>query len=430
MAVDSGSHSGSNNTFLFALPTPAAKSIEGYVLIVAGIHEETQEDDILDAFGEYGTIKNIHLNLDRRTGFARGYAFLEYETLQEAENAVKEGHGSLLLGEKVLVSHAFVERAGKKKRGLQARKPPVLQPPKNRNPAPPGSVRAAREEYYGTNHNAYDYGGASKSGTSGGYQRSWGYANDAPRGYGSPLTSSGPPLSNTSRGGRAERDQRDQDMRDRDYTTKGDRDHRDRDVSIRERSERNRHPVSKERIRESEDGSHRKRPREWGNNRGRDDSRPREPASFNSNRRLGTTRNLNDTYTGPSLREVRERRERERSEELRIEREQRGRNSNRDRDNRLRRDSAQQARDESLSRSSSSNESPVQKVRAPPAKQSRSSANIKGAAGNNNGNQAATTNSVDSRRRETAWKSRNAQARGESSSDESHGGSTRKRVRR
>ena len=51
-------------------------AIEGWIIFITNIHEEAQEEDLLDICAEYGAVKNFHMSIDRRTGFIKASASL------------------------------------------------------------------------------------------------------------------------------------------------------------------------------------------------------------------------------------------------------------------------------------------------------------------------------------------------------------------
>ncbi|TVU44477.1 hypothetical protein EJB05_03920, partial [Eragrostis curvula] len=83
------------------------RSIEGWTILVSGVKEDAEEIDLHDVFSEFGHIKDLHYNLERRTGYAKGYALIEYGSFEEAQRAIRAMNGTQLLTKTVYVDWAF-----------------------------------------------------------------------------------------------------------------------------------------------------------------------------------------------------------------------------------------------------------------------------------------------------------------------------------
>ncbi|WVR05687.1 hypothetical protein IAU60_002711 [Kwoniella sp. DSM 27419] len=87
----------------------AARSVEGWIIVVTGLNEEATEEDLQDLFGDYGEVKNLSMALNRRTGYVMGYALIEYREKEQAEKAIKGTDGTTFLEKTIKTDFAFAK---------------------------------------------------------------------------------------------------------------------------------------------------------------------------------------------------------------------------------------------------------------------------------------------------------------------------------
>ncbi len=90
------------------------------MLFISNVHEEATEEDIHEMFSEVGDVKHTYLNLDRRTGYVKGYAMVEYATKAEAQEAIKAFNNAELLTQQIGVTWCFSK--GPTKKPVRARR--------------------------------------------------------------------------------------------------------------------------------------------------------------------------------------------------------------------------------------------------------------------------------------------------------------------
>ena len=78
----------------------------GNKLYVGNLPYDTNEDDLQALFSQAGAVASVNVMRDRETGRARGFAFVEMATDQEAQNAITQLHEHSFGGRTLTVNEA------------------------------------------------------------------------------------------------------------------------------------------------------------------------------------------------------------------------------------------------------------------------------------------------------------------------------------
>lgn len=75
-------------------------------IYVGNLSYEVTQDDLSQAFAEYGTVKRVQLPTDRETGRLRGFGFVEMGTDAEETAAIEALDGAEWMGRALKVNKA------------------------------------------------------------------------------------------------------------------------------------------------------------------------------------------------------------------------------------------------------------------------------------------------------------------------------------
>jgi len=89
-------------------------------IYVGSLSYEVTEEDLQEAFGNYGEVVSAKVITDQYSGKSKGFGFVEMPTRKEAEAAIENLNNSELKGRTITVNQAKPRRGGNRgNRGRQ-----------------------------------------------------------------------------------------------------------------------------------------------------------------------------------------------------------------------------------------------------------------------------------------------------------------------
>jgi RNA recognition motif-containing protein len=75
-------------------------------LYVGNLSYNTQQNDLVDLFGQYGEVMSANIIVDRDTNQSKGFGFIEMASADEAQACISAINGSDLDGRQLKVNEA------------------------------------------------------------------------------------------------------------------------------------------------------------------------------------------------------------------------------------------------------------------------------------------------------------------------------------
>merc|ERR1711879_373256 len=89
------------------------EEIEPLTLYVGRLSNDTDERELFNVFGPYGTITDATVTLDRDTKLSKGYAFVTFEDKEDAYDAMDALQGVKLDGNRIRIGLSSQNLPGK-----------------------------------------------------------------------------------------------------------------------------------------------------------------------------------------------------------------------------------------------------------------------------------------------------------------------------
>ncbi|KAF3652046.1 putative 60S ribosomal protein L8-like [Capsicum annuum] len=97
----------------FAFNPPSSKQVEkpppaepSTNLFVSGLSKRTTSEGLREAFVKFGKVDHARVVTDRVSGYSKGYGFVRYATLEDAEAGIKGMDGQFLDGWVIFAEYA------------------------------------------------------------------------------------------------------------------------------------------------------------------------------------------------------------------------------------------------------------------------------------------------------------------------------------